>query len=92
MCLVLVPIRELEIQVSKESKKLSFNTGIRTVALYGGDKKKFQNIELSKGCDIMVATYGRLTDLLEKGLISLKMVNYIILDEANRMLDQNMIY
>ena len=89
LCLVLVPTRELAIQVSKESKKLSFNTGIRTVAIYGGDMKKFQTIELSKGCDIMVATPGRLIDLLEKGLISLKMVKYLIMDEADRMLDQN---
>ena len=89
LCLILVPTRELAIQVAKESKKLSFNTGIRTVAIYGGDMKKFQTIELNKGCDIMVATPGRLIDLLEKGLISLKMVKYLIMDEADRMLDQN---
>ena len=89
LCLILVPTRELAIQVSKESKKLSFNTGIRTVAVYGGEMKKFQTIELSKGCDILAATPGRLIDLLEKGLINLKMVKYLIMDEADRMLDQN---
>ena len=89
LCLVLVPTRELAIQVAKESKKLSFNTGIRTVAVYGGETKKYQTIELSKGCDIMVATPGRLIDLLEKGLINLKMIKYLIMDEADRMLDQN---
>ena len=89
ICLILVPTRELAIQVAKESKKLSFNTGIRTVAIYGGDMKKFQTIELNKGCDIMVATPGRLIDLLEKDLINLKMVKYLIMDEADRMLDQN---
>ncbi|MBP5700480.1 MAG: DEAD/DEAH box helicase, partial [Methanobrevibacter sp.] len=68
---------------------MSFNTGIRTVAVYGGETKKYQTIELSKGCDIMVATPGRLIDLLEKGLINLKMIKYLIMDEADRMLDQN---
>ena len=89
LCLILVPTRELAIQVAKESKKLSFNTGIRTVAIYGGDMKKFQSIELNKGCDIMVATPGRLIDLMEKNQINLKMVKYLIMDEADRMLDQN---
>ena len=89
LCLILVPTRELAIQVAKESKKLSFNTGIRTVAIYGGDMKKFQMIELAKGCDIMVATPGRLIDLVEKDFINLKMVKYLIMDEADRMLDQN---
>ena len=51
--------------------------------------KKYQTIELSKGCDILAATPGRLIDLLEKGLINLKMVKYLIMDEADRMLDQN---
>ena len=89
LCLILVPTRELAIQVAKESKKLSFNTGIRTVAIYGGDMKKFQLVELNKGCDIMVATPGRLIDLIEKDVIDLKMVKYLIMDEADRMLDQN---
>ena len=89
LSLILVPTRELAIQVSKESKKLSFNTGIRTVAIYGGEGKRLQIIELSKGCDIMVATPGRLIDLLDKNLIDLRMVKHLILDEADRMLDQN---
>ena len=89
LSLILVPTRELAIQVSKESKKLSFNTGIRTVAIYGGEGKRLQVIELSKGCDIMVATPGRLIDLLDKNVIDLRMVKHLILDEADRMLDQN---
>ena len=89
LSLILVPTRELALQVSKESKKLSFNTGIRTVAIYGGEGKKIQSIELSKGCDIVVATPGRLIDLIEKKLIDLRMVQHLILDEADRMLDQN---
>ena len=89
LSLILVPTRELAIQVSNESKKLSFNTGIRTVALYGGEGKRNQIIELGKGCDICVATPGRLIDLFDKKLIDLRMVKNLILDEADRMLDQS---
>jgi ATP-dependent RNA helicase DDX3X len=89
LSLILVPTRELAIQVSNESKKLSFNTGIRTVAIYGGEGKRNQIIELAKGCDILVATPGRLIDLIDKKLIDLRMVKHLILDEADRMLDQN---
>ena len=89
LSLILVPTRELAIQVSNESKKLSFNTGISTVALYGGEGKRNQIIELTKGCDICVATPGRLIDLLDKKLIDLRMVKNLILDEADRMLDQS---
>ena len=89
LSLILVPTRELAIQVNNESKKLSFNTGIRTVAVYGGDGKRDQIFELAKGCDILVATPGRLIDLVEKKFIDLRMVTHLILDEADRMLDQN---
>ena len=89
LTLILVPTRELAIQVSNESKKLCFNTGIRTVAVYGGEGKKMQIIDLYKGCDILVATPGRLMDLMGKNIIDLKMANNLILDEADRMLDNN---
>ena len=89
LSLVLLPTRELAIQVSNESKKLSFNTGIRTVAVYNGEGKRNQIFELTKGCDILVAAPGRLIDLVEKKLIDLRMITYLILDEAYRMLDQN---
>ena len=89
LSLVLLPTRELAIQVSNESKKLSFNTGIRTVAVYGGEGKRNQIFELAKGCDILVATPGRLIDLVDKKLIDLRMISHLILDEADRMLDQN---
>jgi ATP-dependent RNA helicase DDX3X len=89
LSLILVPTRELAIQVSNESKKLAYNTGIRSVAVYGGEGKRIQILELDRGCDILVATPGRLIDLLEKNLIDLRMVKHLILDEADRMLDQN---
>ena len=87
LSLVLVPTRELAEQVSKESKKMSFKTGIRTVAVYGGVKKYDQIVELRKGVDILIACPGRLLDLIKQNVISLQMVSSFILDEADRMLD-----
>ena len=87
LSLILVPTRELALQINNESKKMSFKTGIRTVCVYGGVDKKKQILELKKGCDILIGTPGRLIDLLGKNLISLKMISSLILDEADRMLD-----
>ena len=66
LSLVLLPTRELAIQINNESKKLSFNIGIRTVAVYSGEGKRNQMCELTKGCDILVAAPGRFNDLVEK--------------------------
>ena len=82
LCLIIVPSRDLAVQISKESKKLAMNTGIKTVAIIGGEKRGLQYIELSKGCDILVSTPLRLTDFLEKDKVKLSMVKYLILDEA----------
>ena len=87
IALVLVPTRELAEQVYKESKKLAYRTGIRAVKVYGGDGKGFQIKELRNGCDILIATPGRLIDLITCGFISLQMISVLILDEADRMLD-----
>ena len=87
LSLILVPTRELAEQVSKESKKMCFKTGIRTVAVYGGVKKYDQICELRKGVDILIACPGRLIDLIKQNVISLQMVSSFILDEADRMLD-----
>ena len=87
LCLIMAPSRELVLQISKESKKLSMDTGIKTVSLIGGEKRNFQNIELSKGCDIIVSTPLRLYDFLKNGKINLQMIKYLILDEAEKMLE-----
>ena len=86
ICLIIVPSRELAIQISKESKKLAQNTGIKTVDIIGGDKRLYQLIELSKGCDILVCTPMRLQQYLNSGKVNLKMVKYLVLDEADKML------
>ncbi len=87
LSLVLVPTRELAQQVSIESKKMCFKTGIRTVCVYGGRDKNYQINDLNQGCDILIATPGRLIDLIVQKNISLKMISTLILDEADRMLD-----
>lgn len=87
LSLVLVPTRELAEQVYKESKKLCYKTGINTVKVYGGVPAYEQIRALQEGCDILIATPGRLKDHIQKGRISLKMISTLILDEADRMLD-----
>ena len=87
ICLIIVPSRELATQISKESKKLSQNSGIKTVEIIGGDKRIHQLIELSKGCDILVCTPMKLIQYLNSGNIELKLVKYLVLDEADKMLN-----
>lgn len=87
VALVLSPTRELTCQIYEESRKFCFQTGIRTVVVYGGTEISAQFNDLRRGCDICVATPGRLNDILERGRISLSEVRYLVLDEADRMLD-----
>ena len=85
ICLIIAPTRELVKQISEESTKLAMDTGIKTVSLYGG--KKFQDIDLSKGCEILVSTPGKLSDYVNKKNINLGMVKYLVLDEGERLLE-----
>lgn len=87
LVLILVPTRELAIQVYNEIRKLLYLTGLSTVKIYGGEPYGSQSSELELGCDFLVATPGRLLDMYEKGLITLSQVKWLVLDEADRMLD-----
>jgi ATP-dependent RNA helicase DDX3X len=87
VALILVPTRELAEQIFKEARKIISNTGIHVVKVYGGVPHDSQIRELKYGCDILVATPGRLLDFIESGLITLKSVKYFIIDEADRILD-----
>lgn len=85
--LVLAPTRELAVQIHQESRKFSFDTGIRACIIYGGADMRDQRGELEKGCDILIATPGRLSDMYERGNVTLALIQFFILDEADRMLD-----
>lgn len=85
--LVLAPTRELAMQIQKECDKFGWSSRIRTTCVYGGVDKKPQLRDLREGREIVIATPGRLIDILEMGATNLKRVTYLCLDEADRMLD-----
>lgn len=85
--LVLSPTRELATQIQDEAVKFGRSLRLQCTCLYGGAPKGPQLREIERGCDIVVATPGRLNDILEMRKISLRQVSYLVLDEADRMLD-----
>ncbi|XP_062149083.1 DEAD-box ATP-dependent RNA helicase 52C-like isoform X2 [Alnus glutinosa] len=87
LSLILSPTRELTSQIHEEAKKFSDQTGLKIVVAYGGAPMFRQLRNLERGVDILVATPGRLVDMIEKEKVSLRMIKYLALDEADRMLD-----
>lgn len=85
--LVVVPTRELCVQVTKDIDELTGNRGIRTLAVYGGRAFEPQIEALDSGVEIVVGTPGRLLDLYRQGQLKLKEVSRVVLDEADEMLD-----
>ena len=85
--LVLAPTRELAIQIEANAKDYGRGSGLRTVAVVGGESLSRQINALRTGVDILVATPGRLNDLIERGSVDLRHVETLVLDEADRMLD-----
>ncbi|RDY08741.1 DEAD-box ATP-dependent RNA helicase 46, partial [Mucuna pruriens] len=85
--LVLSPTRELATQIQDEAVKFGKSSRISCACLYGGAPKGPQLRDIDRGADIVVATPGRLNDILEMRRISLHQVSYLVLDEADRMLD-----
>ncbi|KAM1130182.1 hypothetical protein ACFX13_045701 [Malus domestica] len=85
--LVLSPTRELATQILDEAVKFGKSSRISCVCLYGGAPKGPQLRDIDRGADVVVATPGRLNDILEMKRISLHQVSYLVLDEADRMLD-----
>lgn len=85
--LVMTPTRELALQVAQEAEKLAPSKRFRTVAVYGGTGMKRQLDGLARRCDLVVGTPGRILDHLRRGSMSLDDVKYVVLDEADRMLD-----
>ncbi|MBP8824094.1 MAG: DEAD/DEAH box helicase [Flavobacteriales bacterium] len=90
--LILTPTRELAIQIDESFKAYGRFTGLRTTVIFGGVGQKPQTDALRSGVDILVATPGRLLDLMNQGYVHLKELEYFVLDEADRMLDMGFIH
>lgn len=90
--LVVTPTRELAIQIKDNFTEYGKHTGIENTVIFGGVKQGAQTQALAKGVDVLVATPGRLLDLINQGFISLRDIKYFVLDEADQMLDMGFIY
>ena len=89
--LVLAPTRELALQIHDNFKEYGANLDIRTTVIYGGVPQSRQVRALQQGVDILVATPGRLLDLIQQRKLTLANVSYLVLDEADRMLDMGFV-
>lgn len=87
IALVIAPTRELAIQILNECNKFGGTSRIRSTCVYGGVQKGPQIRDLQRGVEIVIATPGRLIDMLERNITNLRRVTYLVLDEADRMLD-----
>ena len=89
--LILSPTRELAMQIEQHIQQFSTYLDLRTVLLYGGLGPKTQKEQLAKGCDIIVATPGRFLDLYLEGDINVKSLKFLVMDEADKMMDMGFI-
>ncbi len=89
--LILTPTRELAVQIGESFEAYGRHTGLKSTVIFGGVNQKSQTTALVRGVDILVATPGRLIDLMQQGHLSLADVEYFVLDEADRMLDMGFI-
>ncbi|XP_005942422.1 DEAD-box helicase 3 X-linked a isoform X5 [Haplochromis burtoni] len=85
--LVLAPTRELALQIYDEARKFAYRSRVRPCVVYGGADIGQQIRDLERGCHLLVATPGRLVDMMERGKIGLDYCHYLVVDEADRMLD-----
>lgn len=90
LVLVIVPTRELSVQIFDEARRLCYRSMLRPCVAYGGGPTREQADELRKGCDILIGTPGRLIDFLNRGaLLSLSRVRYTIIDEADELVSSD---
>jgi ATP-dependent RNA helicase DeaD len=85
--LVLAPTRELAIQVANATLQLAGESQVRILPIYGGQSYSIQKKQLHRGVDVVVGTPGRMLDLIQQGVLDLSKVNYVVLDEADIMLE-----
>ena len=90
--LILTPTRELAIQIEESFKAYGRNLNLRHLVVFGGVSQVSQVNSLRRGIDILVATPGRLLDLMNQGHVSLRDIKYLVLDEADRMLDMGFVH
>lgn len=91
MCLVLAPTRELAIQIYKDASKWAADTPLKVNLLYGGTSTQHQREKLFSGTHMLVGTAGRIVDFTEKGYLSFERLKFIVLDEADRLVDTGFI-
>ncbi|XP_061186099.1 probable ATP-dependent RNA helicase DDX23 [Saccostrea echinata] len=85
--IILAPTRELAQQIEEETIKFAKHLNLRTVAIIGGISREEQGFKLRQGCEIVIATPGRLIDVLENRYLVLAQCTYVVMDEADRMID-----
>jgi ATP-dependent RNA helicase RhlE len=90
--LILTPTRELAIQIDENVKAYSRHTKLKHTVIFGGVKPQAQINKLRAGVDILIATPGRLLDLVGQGFVNIKQIKFFVLDEADRMLDMGFIH
>jgi ATP-dependent RNA helicase DDX3X len=87
LVVIVVPTRELAIQIFNEARKFCYRTMLRPCVIYGGGPIPEQMRQLAKGCDILIASPGRLIDFIERPhLLTLRRLRYMVIDEADEML------
>ncbi|KAM0252695.1 hypothetical protein ACHAP5_000987 [Fusarium lateritium] len=90
LVLIVVPTRELALQIFNEARKLCYRTMLRPCVVYGGVPVRAQTSLLSKGCDILVGTPGRLVDFIQRPLnLTLRRLRYMVIDEADELLNDD---
>lgn len=88
--LIMAPARELAIQIEKEFQKLTQGTALRSVVVVGGKSAEEQGSIISRGVEVVIGTPGRIEDCLNKRTLVLNQCFYVILDEADKMIDYNL--
>ncbi len=89
--LILVPTRELALQIHENTMSYAKYTNIRSLAIIGGVKESYQKQKLNQGVDIIIATPGRLIDLLKQKVVNMKLLKYLVVDEADKLLDMGFV-
>lgn len=90
LVIIICPARELAVQIFNEARKFCYRTMLRPCVAYGGGPRVEQIGQLQRGCDVLIATPGRLVDFMERAdVLSLHRVKYMVIDEADEMLESD---